>query len=280
MNDTAGNRPARPTAHVRMLFTLWLRPRMASGFLFSFAVLLLFHLVLALFAPLPGEARFLPFFMLGPLAAMVVGPSAVWSAPAAAMMSDLLHGTWTDASWFAAAGEGLATLHVFVLWDSSFCRGRPALIPAGTWREALRFLALCMPAGFVMVVWSALGTEIVGGHTFGYVALLEGVQVLVFGPLVAPILFRVAARDFAGLFGGWRTVMGERGRGAHWRPLGLPGATAVATAMLPALMLQGLWITGDWPWEAARMGLSTGGGLAELAIGLLAVHAAFLLCPD
>lgn len=270
----------RPLAHAILLFTLWRHPRMASGFLFSFVVLLLFHLACAPFAPLPGEARFMPFFLLGPLAAIVVGPSAVWSAPAASMMADLLRGSWTDASWFVATGEAMAALHVFVFWDSVLMRRRPAMLPVATWLLAFRFLALCLPAGFIMVTWSALGAELFGNHAFGYVAFLESVQVVVFGCLLAPVLYRVAARDFAGLFGGWREVMGQGGRTAHWRPAGLVFGNVLALGLLPWLFAYGMQLTGVFPWDAGRLGLQTGSGFAELAVSLLTVHVAFLLWPD
>ena len=174
----------------------------------------------------------------------------------------------------------MAALHVFVFWDSALRRRRPAILPQGTWGHAFRFLALCLPAGFMMVTWSALGAELFGSHAFGYVALLEAVQVVVFGVLVAPVFYRVAARDFAGLFGGWREVMGQGGRTAHWRPLGLICGNLAAWVTLPLLLAHGTGTTGLMPWEAGRLGLSTGGGFAELAVALLVVHVAFLIWPD
>ena len=273
-------RPAAPTAHVLMLLTLWRRPRMASGFLFSFALLMLFHLACAPFAPLPGDVRFMPFFVLGPLSAIVVGPAAAWSAPAASMMADLLRGDWQATSWFTAAGEAMAALHVFVFWDSTFRRHRPALLPQATWPLAFRFATLAVSAGLINVTWSALGSELFGLHGFIYVGWLEGVQVLVFGLLLAPVLYRVAARDFAGLFGGWRSVMGQGARAAHWRPLGLALGVLLGMAILPALMCYGVDAAGLKPWAAGRLGVFTGGGIADLAIALLAVHIACLIWPD
>ncbi len=265
-----------PPAHIWQLFAMWRQPRLAGGFFIAVAVLSAFRLVCFRFDPLPGEARFMPFFILGPLAAVLFGPAGVWAAPAASLLGGFLASPWSDIEWFRAGGEFAAAMHVFAFWDSSFVRRTSALALAPAWRQVVRFVALAVPAGLIGAAWSALGVELTGGGPFARAAALEAVQVLVFVVVLAPPLFRIAARDFAGTLGDWRAVAGQSGRLAHWRPAGLAAACISATITLPLGVLYTTDVSGRWPWAAAH----PGGGLPELMAGLQAFHLLVILWPD
>lgn len=276
--EPSAYRPA--DAHAWLLFSMWRRPRLVSGFVIVTALLLLGRMACAPFDPVPGAARFLPPALPGTVAAVLLGPVAPWAAAAASLLADFIAGTWSPVSWFRAAGEFAAALHVFALWDSSFRRRQPALVLAPAWRQAVRFVALAVPAGFIAAAWNGLGVELFGSHAFGYVAALEALQVAVFGLLLAPALFFGAAGDIAMHLGDWRPVAEQEDRWSHWRPAGLVAACVTATAILPAALLACPGIAGGPAWAASHLGQSTGGGLPELLAGGLAFHLIVLLWPD
>lgn len=280
MNAPGNTEERFAAAHTWMLLAMWRRARLVSGLLITTALLLLARLACSPLDPLPGEVRFLPLFLLGPVAAVLLGPAGVWAAAVASLLADFLTGGLTPVAAFRAAGEFAAALHVFVLWDSSFFRRRPALDLAPTWRHVARFAALAVPAGLVAATWNALGVELCGTHAFGFAAAVEAAQVLLFVPLLAPALYRAAARDIAGHLGDWRSPAGQTGRWSHWRPVGLPVATLVAAVILPCGLLLSIHVTGQFPWNSAAIGLTTGGALPEFLAGLLVLHLLTVLWPD
>jgi len=253
---------------------------MSSGFILATSLLLLLRLACAPFDPLPGEARFLPPSLFGTVCVVLLGPAAVWAAAVASLLGDLVAGQWSSVAWFRAAGEAVAAMHVFALWDSSFFRRQTALALAPTRRQAARFAALAVPAGFIAASWNALGVEISGNQPFGYAALLEAGQTAVFGLILSPALFFAAAGDIASHLGDWRRLAGQSACWSHWRPAGLIAGCLAAVFILPFALLQGIVVTGELPWNTLSPGSSTGGGLAELIAGLLAFHLVVVFWPD
>lgn len=266
-------------SHVWLLLTYPRRPRLLTALVLCAVVQLLVRLLCHFFDPLPGHAAFLPGFILGPLAAVLAGPAGVWSAPLASLLADVFLDGW-DGAGFRAAGAFAAALHVFVCWDSSYRRRVPALHMPVTWCAAFRFTILSILGGLVSVAWSGLRSELSGLYPFGHVAALEGVQVLVFGLLVGPVLYRAAARDIAGSLGDWRPALGQQDCWAHWRPAGLTALNAVAFILVPAGFLYGLQVLDAWPWAGSIPGYTIGSGLPEALVVLLAFHLLTALWPD
>lgn len=266
-------------SHLWLLLSYPRRPRLFTALILCTGVQLLARVACQAFDPLPHHAQFQPVFFLGALAAVLAGPAGVWSAPLASLLADLLI-DWNSGAWFRAGGALAAALHVFVCWDSSFRRRVPALHMPPTWAAASRFSVLATLGGLVSAAWSGLGAELSGMYAFGHVAAIEGLQAVVFGVIAAPVLYRAAARDIAGQIGDWRMALGQKDRWAHWRPAGLLVLNLVACAAVPAGVLYGLQVAGDWPWAGSVPGLTTGYGLPEAATGLLALHLLAAIWPD
>ena len=223
------------TSSLRVLFSMWLYPRMVVWVILTVLAGVLARLPFAQVPIIPHYLDFHPGIALVPLSGVFFGPAGAWGSALASVAGDAMFDMLDGLSVFRALGFFLCACAAQRGWavfsDFDNPQGKNT-----TWARTLRFIFTSWPACFIAAVWQALGLEWLRVYPFIYIASILALNNLLFCTLLGLPLYRLMARHWVINFGTWRRIMSRSP---------LPGATSPVSA---ALILIGAFGAGLVGW--------------------------------